>query len=369
MYRCLELAVRGAGRVSPNPMVGAVLVGSDGTVLGEGWHQAFGGPHAEVHAVKAAEKKYGVQALQEATLYVNLEPCNHHGKTPPCTDLVLQKKIPRVVVGMEDPFPETAGKGLRRLKARGVEVTQGVLGKASRRLNESYLHHLETGRPLVTVKVAQTLDGAIATAAGDARWISGKDSRMLVHRWRAITDAVMVGEGTARADDPRLTVRHVDGQQPLRIVLDRTGKLPVTLNLFSDGFAGQTVAAVGKSTEPQYRKTLEQHGGSVVQVAEVNGHLDLKELLNTLGQRHTPTGRPVQSLLVEAGTGLATALFQQQLIDRYFLFVAPKLLGGGKPAVADLGIRKMDQAVRFAEAAWQPVGQDVLFCGYRHSLA
>src|SRR5690606_28475973 len=185
MQRCLDLAARGAGHASPNPLVGAVLVSPDGEVLGEGWHRAWGGPHAEVEAVRDAEARGHAGRLAEATLYVSLEPCSHHGKTPPCTDLVLERRIPRVVVAHEDPFPEVAGRGLRRLRAAGVDVAVGVLAREARRLNEAFLRHVTTGRPLVTLKWAQTLDGQVATASGDSRWVSSEESRALVHRWRA----------------------------------------------------------------------------------------------------------------------------------------------------------------------------------------
>ena len=238
MQRCLALAARGAGYVSPNPLVGAVLVGPDGDVLGEGWHRRYGGPHAEAEAVRDAEARGHAGRLAEATLYVSLEPCSHHGKTPPCADLIVDRAIPRVVVAHEDPFPEVAGRGLRRLRA---EVTVGVGEREARRLNEAFLRHVATGRPLVSLKWAQTLDGQVATRSGDSRWVSSEASRALVHRWRAEMDAVLVGAGTARADDPRLTVRHVEGPQPLRVVLDRAGALPPSLQLFSDAQAGRTL--------------------------------------------------------------------------------------------------------------------------------
>jgi len=374
MQRCLDLAARGAGHASPNPLVGAVLVSPDGEVLGEGWHRAWGGPHAEVEAVRDAEARGHAGRLAEATLYVSLEPCSHHGKTPPCTDLVLERRIPRVVVAHEDPFPEVAGRGLRRLRAAGVDVAVGVLAREARRLNEAFLRHVTTGRPLVTLKWAQTLDGQVATASGDSRWVSSEESRALVHRWRAEQDAVLVGAGTARADDPRLTVRHawpgrqpgLEGRQPLRVVLDRVGALPSSLRLFTDGHAGRTVAVVGEAARPGYARALAAAGGRLLRVPERDGHLDLGVVLDRLGAGEgLPEGqRPVQSLLVEAGPGLATAFLQRDLADRLFVFVAPKVLGRGTPAVGDLGVSRMAEALTSAEAAWEPVGSDVLFRGY-----
>lgn len=375
MRRCLRLAQRGAGRVSPNPMVGAVLVGADGeAVLGEGAHERFGGPHAEVHALDDAG---AVAGLDAATLYVNLEPCAHHGKTPPCADLILEKGIGRVVVGMADPHAEAAG-GTERLRAGGVDVTAGVLEKKCRRLNEAFAHHVATGRPLLTLKQAQTLTGQVATANGDSRWISGDAARQRVHRWRRESDAVLVGSGTAAADDPRLTVRHVEAaaaEQPRRLVLDRTGRLPPALKLFSDAHAARTTAVVGtEQPAPGYAEALRDAGGGLLRVPERDGHLDLGALLDRLGSAE----RPVQSLFVEAGPGLATALFRQDLVDRFFLFIAPKLLGVGTPAVGTpavgalgidaMSIDAMDDALGFADHMWETVGGDVLFKGYRRPI-
>lgn len=367
----LELARRGAGDVSPNPMVGAVIVGEDGEVLGEGWHERFGEAHAEPNAIAAAEEAYSSAALRKATLYVNLEPCSHHGKTPPCAELIVEKQIPRVVVGMQDPNPKVSGSGLDRLRAAGVEVTTGVLEAECRRLNEAFTHHLQRGRPLLTLKVAQTLDGRVATSTGDSRWVSGKASRTLVHRWRAELDAVLVGSGTARADDPALTVRHawpgqqsgLEERQPRRVVLDREGRLPPSLQLFSDAHVDQTVVVVSEEAAPPYQAELEARGGQVLRVPERSGHLDLHVLLERLGA----SDPPVQSLLVEAGPGLATALFREGLVDRFFCFVAPKVVGEGVPVVGRLGITQMNKALTFAEHGWETIGEDLLFRGYMHS--
>ncbi len=368
MRRCLDLAARGAGRVSPNPMVGAVLVDAGGTLLGEGWHAAYGGPHAEPHAVAEAEQHHGPKALREAALYVNLEPCNHHGKTPPCVDLILEKGIPRVVAGMVDPFAEVAGRGLARLRERGVAVELGVLEKECRRFNEAFVHHVQTRRPLVTLKIAQTLDGFVATESGDARWVSGLAARERGHQWRAELDGVLVGSGTARQDDPALTVRHAEGRQPLRFVLDRAGTLSPHLNLFTDAFRHLTTAVVGEAARPAYADALHAAGGRLLRLPERDGHLDLDALLAHLGREGGREGRPLQSLLVEAGPGLATALLRQDLVDRLFLFVAPKLLGSGVPALHSLGLTRMAAALPFAEHTWEPIEGDFLFRGYRRAV-
>lgn len=367
MARCLALAERGAGHVSPNPMVGAVVVAPDGTLLGEGYHGRYGGPHAEVEALADAEAAHGAEALKTATLYVNLEPCCHHGKTPPCADLIVEKGVPRVVVGMTDPFPRVAGQGLARLRAAGVSVTTGVLEAACRRLNEAFVHHVRTGRPFLTLKLAQTLDGFLATETGDARWVTGPAARRRVHQLRATLDAVLVARGTAARDDPALTVRHVEGRQPVRLVLDRRGVLPPTLRLFSDTYAGHTVAVVGPEAQPAYAAALDAAGGRLLRIPAPDGKLDLGALLDRLGRDGGPDGRPLQSLLVEAGPGLATSLFREDRVDRLLLFIAPKLLGSGLPTLRSLGLTRMADARTFAEHTWETVGDDLLFCGYRQA--
>ena len=370
MSRCLELARLGAGYVSPNPLVGAVVVSEEGLVLGEGWHGRYGGPHAEVWAIRDALRRHDPEALKRATLYVNLEPCSHVGKTPPCSDLIVETGIPGVVVGMIDPFPRVSGRGIRRLEAAGVRVKVGVLGHESRRLNEAFTHHIETSRPLVTLKVAQSLDGHVATASGASQWITGPESRALVHRWRAELDAVLVGSGTARRDDPALTVRHVEGRQPLRIVMDSRGALSPGLRLFTDEHASSTVAVVAEGTRPAYAGQLAAAKGRVLPVpCRSDGLLDLHEMFALLGQSGGRDGCPVQSVLAEAGPRLATALFRMDLVDRYFLFLAPKLLGAGIPAVGDLGIADLEQALLFAETEWERVGADLLLKAYRRALA
>ena len=366
MRRALGRARDGAGHVSPNPMVGAVLVTPAGTVLGEGAHEVYGGPHAEANAIRDAEQQHGADALRNATLYVTLEPCCHHGKTPPCTNLILEKNIPRVVVGTIDPFPSAQGQGIRQLREQGVAVELGVCEHACRRLNEAFFHHVETGRPLVTLKLAQTVDGRVATRTGDSQWITGPEARTLVHQWRAELDGVLVVTGTARSDDPRLTVRHVDGPQPLRLVLDREGTLPPDRTLFSDDAAGRTLAVIGEETDrPAYADALADAGGHLLRIPETDDeHLDLPALLQRLGTDAGHDAEPLQSLLVEAGPGLATALLHQDLVDRFFCFVAPKVVGSGTPSVGDLGITEMDEARTFAEQEWEAVGEDMLLRGY-----
>jgi diaminohydroxyphosphoribosylaminopyrimidine deaminase/5-amino-6-(5-phosphoribosylamino)uracil reductase len=368
MMRCLDLAKMGAGYVSPNPLVGSVIVSESGHLLGEGYHARYGGPHAEVEAIRQVEGTVGAEELSKATLYVNLEPCTHHGKTPPCTDLIIKKGIQHVVVGMSDPFPEVAGNGIIRLRQAGVAVTVGALEPACKRLNEAYLHHLRSGNPLVTLKVATSLDGRVATASGDARWISGREARRMVHRWRAASDGILIGSSTARRDDPALTVRHVDGPQPLRYVLDREGSLPENLQLFTDVYVPRTCAIVGRDRLPSYESHLVKKGGRLLRLPERGNHIDLSELLHALGQSAETERGPLQSLFVEAGPRLATALLRKDLVDRYFHFLAPKLIGEGIQVLDDLSVIDLDDAHVFEEHNWEQVGSDILFRGYRRIL-
>jgi diaminohydroxyphosphoribosylaminopyrimidine deaminase/5-amino-6-(5-phosphoribosylamino)uracil reductase len=300
--------------------------------------------------------------LPTSTLYVNLEPCNHHGKTPPCTDLILDCRIPRVVVGTVDTSPAVRGAGLARLSEGGVAVSVGVLEDRCRRLNEAFFLRSRTGRPLVTVKIAQTLDGFIAARTGTSRWISCETSRTLVHSWRAESDAVLVGSGAARADDPALTVRHVGGRQPWRIVLDRDGSLPASLRLFTDDEVHRTVIVHGPDARPVYGADARKRGARILPTDERDGHLDLLHLIEQLGRGWE--GRALLSILVEAGPGLASALLRADLVDRLHIFVAPKLLGAGRRATDDLGIGRLDDALGFVEAEWETSGVDMLFTGY-----
>ena len=375
MQRCLDLAQQGAGRVSPNPMVGSVIVGGEGETLGEGFHGRFGGPHAEVEAFHDAEERGFGGRFSEASLYVNLEPCNYHGKTPPCAGLILEKQISRVIVGMEDPSPHVAGGGIARLREAGVEVTVGVLEGEAKRLNEAFVHHVATGRPLVTLKIAQTLDGKVGTLDSGPLMVSSLESRALVHRWRSELDAVLVGAGTAKADDPQLTVRHptfppkngagqaAEGRQPVRVVLDRTGELPPSLRLFSDEHVSKTVAVTGELATPAYETGLLANGGCLIRAPETDGHLDLPVVLEILGSGDG-LGRPVQSVLVEAGPGLATALLQHGLVDRLFVFTSPDIIGEGVPAF----LAWDTEPVSFADVEWERVGDDVLFRGFLRNV-
>ncbi len=363
MKRCLTLAAKADNAVSPNPRVGCVIVRDNGRRLGEGWHQYYGGPHAEIEAINQVLIKYGADALRESTLIVNLEPCNHHGKTPPCTDEIIKYGISGIIVGMRDPNHVASG-GIEHLRATsGITSITGVLSDECYRFNEAFVLWQFRKRPFVTLKLAQTLDGCIATASGKSKWITSKVARRRVHTMRKETDAILVGAGTASADNPSLTVRHVSGSQPLRIILDRQGQLSPKLKVFSDKMASKTVAIVGEGQCPIYRNQLIGCGGRVIEMSTDFGHIDLGALMDLLGNQ-----LQVQSLLVEAGPELSSALLDQDLVDRLHLFIAPKLIGDGLRPFHNLNTRHLTDSVIFESHSWEPLEDDLLFTGHKRPI-
>ncbi|MFA5668730.1 MAG: bifunctional diaminohydroxyphosphoribosylaminopyrimidine deaminase/5-amino-6-(5-phosphoribosylamino)uracil reductase RibD [Balneolaceae bacterium] len=362
MSEALTLANKAAGAVSPNPMVGCVIVAKNGEKIGEGYHKKYGGPHAEVIAVSSVKNK---KDLKDATVYVTLEPCSHFGKTPPCAELLSSLPIARVVVAMKDPNPKVNGKGLLHLKNAGKKTTVGVLEKEAEELNEFFIHHQSFGRPFITLKIAQTVDGYLAAADGDSQWISGKESRTLVHKWRAQYDAVLVGRATAMADNPELTVRHTSGRQPQRIVLDGPYELPKHLALFSDKHEEKTTIitwnkeASATDADPML-KVLKQNyfRGDIIQTSKLDGHVNLREAFKVLGEKG------IMSVLVEGGQQLSAALIRQGLVDKVHIFIAPKLLGAGTRSILDIGINRMNEITELKDISWKQVGSDMLLTGY-----
>ncbi|HEY8485765.1 MAG TPA: bifunctional diaminohydroxyphosphoribosylaminopyrimidine deaminase/5-amino-6-(5-phosphoribosylamino)uracil reductase RibD [Limnochordales bacterium] len=348
--RALALARRGLGQTSPNPAVGAVVV-RDGVVVGEGYHRQAGGPHAEVVALQHAGPR-----ASGATLYVTLEPCAHWGRTPPCTDAILQAGIRRVVACTVDPNPVVHGRGFARLREAGVEVAlaEPWAQAQARSLNEAYEKFITTGIPFVTCKAAISLDGKVATAAGQSRWITGPAAREAAHRLRALHDAVLVGVGTVLADDPMLNARLKAGsrrlRQPWRVVVDSQARTPPQAALFRPrGPAGPVVIAVTPSADPGRVEALRQAGAQVWQLpADATGRVDLRALLQALGRRS------IVSVLVEGGGTLHAALLQAGLVDRVVAFIAPCLIGGQRAPtfVEGEGCRALEQAWRLT---WRKV--------------
>ncbi|RLB07963.1 MAG: bifunctional diaminohydroxyphosphoribosylaminopyrimidine deaminase/5-amino-6-(5-phosphoribosylamino)uracil reductase RibD [Deltaproteobacteria bacterium] len=348
MKRTLLLARRGIGRVSPNPLVGAVIV-RHGEVIAEGYHRSFGGDHAEVDAIKRARGD-----VKGGTLYVNLEPCCHWGKTPPCTDALIKGGIKRVVVGTLDPNPSVNGKGVKILREHGIEVEVGVLEEEARKLNEVYFNYILTGLPFVTIKYAQTLDGRIATSLGESRWISSENSRKLAHRLRAQHDAILVGIGTVLADDPSLTVRWTKGKDPLRIVLDSRLRIPLNAQVLLE--EGDTLVVTTDQYDREKFAEIKKKGKEIlIAQRDKKGWVELQPLLKTLIKKD------VSSILVEGGRKVITSFLKDNLANRMVIITAPLILGEGVAGIGDLGIMELKSAIKPSSYKVSRVGGDMVF--------
>jgi diaminohydroxyphosphoribosylaminopyrimidine deaminase/5-amino-6-(5-phosphoribosylamino)uracil reductase len=364
MRLALRLGGRGYGRTSPNPMVGAVLV-KGGKVIGQGWHHRAGQPHAEIEALRDAEKKGA--SLSGATLYVTLEPCCTHGRTPPCTDAIKDAGIKRVVAAAIDPNPAHAGRGFRILRRAGIQVTTGVLAEEAARLNEAFNHWIVHRTPFVIVKAAMTLDGKIATASGESKWITGEKARGEGMKLRQGADAILVGVNTVLADNPSLTVRQgprskIQGPRPKvqaprlqRIVLDSQARTPFRAKVVSDEFAGLTTIVVGKGAPAKRVQALEKRV-NVLRAPLKHGRIDLGWLLGRLGSEN------VTSLLVEGGGEVNASFLLGGLAQRVAFFYAPMILGGrdSRKAVAGEGARRLDEILSLHEVEWRHVGDDLM---------
>ena len=349
MKLALKLAAKGRGYASPNPMVGAVIV-KKGRIIGQGWHRCCGENHAEVNAIQNATEN-----VAGSTMYVTLEPCCHSGKTPPCTDLIIQKKIKRVVIGTADSNPLVSCKGINRLKATGIEVKAGVLEDQCRSLNEVFFHFMETGLPFVTVKYAQTLDGRIATATGQSQWISSPASLKFAHQLRAEHDAILVGIGTVLKDNPTLTVRMVRGRNPLRIVVDNCLAVTTEFNVMQDLSGMPTLIATTKSASDPAFRALAKAGAELVRVrSDKNNHVSLQQLLQLLAARN------ISSVLIEGGSQIITSALKDNLVNRLVTVIAPKILGKGIEAVGDLNIRNLKEARILSLKSVSKKGTDVI---------
>ena len=352
MRSALELAAGGTGWVSPNPLVGCVIV-KDGEVVGRGYHQRFGGPHAEVHALREAGGR-----VRGAVLYVTLEPCCHTGKTPPCVDAILQAQAGRVVVAMRDPNPRVNGGGLAQLENTGVDVTVGVCEGEARRLNEAFVKYITTRRPFITSKSAITLDGKIATRSGASRWITGEMARAAGHQLRHANDAILVGVGTVLQDDPQLTTR-LPGQRganPLRVVADSTLRLAATAQVTEVAKDRRTLIATTEQAAEAKARALRDRGVEVICLPACgDGRVNLDALCKVLG------ARGIASVLVEGGAALTASLLRRRLIDKMVFFVAPKIIGGdGISVFGPCGVDTMEQAMSLRDLTSRRVGADVM---------
>jgi diaminohydroxyphosphoribosylaminopyrimidine deaminase / 5-amino-6-(5-phosphoribosylamino)uracil reductase len=354
LARAIGLAEQGRGAVSPNPLVGAVL-GRREEILGEGFHRAVGGPHAEVEAIEDAS---GVD-LRGATLYVSLEPCCHHGRTPPCTEAIVEAGIERVVVASDDPSEHACGRGLGILRDEGVEVVMadGDLATRARLQNQPFRKHARTGRPFVLFKSAMSIDGKVATRTGDSKWISGEQSRAVAHRWRAECDGVAVGIGTALLDDPQLTAR-TGGvvRQPRRIVFDSMARLPLSSNLVRGAREHPLTVVVSRAAPRSATDALGTHGAEVVVAAGENEPARIRSALDQLG------AAGLASILLEGGPHLAGAFFDAGEIDEVRLFLAPVMLGGkgARNVLEGEGSEAVDEALRASSLDCQRVDHDLL---------
>ena len=358
LSRAIELARRGTGAVRPNPVVGAVIARGE-EVLGEGWHNEYGGAHAEVNAIEAC----GLADLRGATLYVSLEPCCHDGKTPPCTDAILQAGIGRVVVASDDPTEKASGRGLGILRDEGVEVlmADGELATSARLLNQAFRKHARSGRPWVRFKSAMTLDGKVATRTGDSKWISGEASRELAHRWRASVDAVVVGIGTALADDPQLTARPEGipaelSRQPRRVVFDTLARLPLSSQLVGAASEMPLTVVVSRAAPRADTDALEAAGVRVMVATGENEPARVRSALDQLG------ADGIASLLLEGGPHLAGAFLDAEEIDEIRLFLAPLVLGGSsaRDPLEGGGVEHISEVVRTLTFDCERVGEDLL---------
>lgn len=355
MKKALNLAAKGKGFVSPNPMVGAVLV-KNGQIIAEGFHKKFGGPHAEIDCLKGLD-----ESANGATLYVNLEPCSHYGKTPPCTEAILRAGLTKVVMAMEDPNPLVAGKGMKFLQENGINVISGILEKEARILNEVYIKNITTQKPFVAVKVASTLDGKIATKKGHSKWITGSISRDYVHSLRSYYDGILVGINTILTDNPSLNCR-LEGKMkkdPVRIILDSGLRIPLEAKVIDSSKVAPLVVFTLSQDEVKINK-LKAKGVQVVQ--QTRGHkISIDFVITKLTELN------INSLLVEGGSEIIWSFFNEGYVDKYYLFIAPKIIGGGQavPVISGEGVDTMDEAIIMKLDESRLLGDDILLTYYR----
>lgn len=354
MQMAIDLAARGKGRTSPNPMVGAVIVKGD-TVIASGYHRKAGTAHAEA----AALKKAGLRA-KGATLYVNLEPCCHTEKrTPPCTKAVIQAGIKEVVTAMIDPNPKVSGKGLKELRKAGIKTRTGVMKEEARKLNEAFIKHMVRKRPFVILKIAQSIDGKIATAAGESKWITGSEARARVHKLRNEVDALIVGIGTVKADDPSLDCRTRGGRNPYRIIVDSRLEIPLNSRVLKHN-DGKTIVASTEKADKDRLDTLGSMGIRVLSIREKAGKVDLHSLMTELGKLG------MTSVMIEGGSSIASSALSERIVDKVMFFTAPKIIGGvdAVPSIGGKSPALLRNAIKLEDMQMFRLGEDLLIEGY-----
>lgn len=351
----LKLASKAMGQTSPNPLVGAVIV-KNGKIIGQGFHLHAGTLHAEINALHEAGRN-----AAGADLYLNLEPCSHYGRTPPCVDAIIERKIKKVIVGMMDPNPLVNGRGIKKLKRAGVEVTTGILEEECRKLNEVFIKYITTRCPFVILKVAASLDGRIASESGDSKWITNEKSREYVHKLRSEVDAVLVGIGTVQKDDPMLTTRLKGGKgkDPIRIVVDSTLKISPKAKVFNPASKAQTIIATTPKVSPKKIKIIEKLGAQILIVPSQN-RVDLNLLMEALGKEE------ITSVLIEGGSEINTSALQAGIVDKVLFFYAPRIIGGKKAPliVGGEGVAKVEDAFLLHQIKTRRFGEDVMIEGY-----
>ncbi|VVB52707.1 2,5-diamino-6-ribosylamino-4(3H)-pyrimidinone 5'-phosphate reductase [uncultured archaeon] len=349
MRQCIKLAKKGF--TSPNPMVGAVIV-KNGAVIAEGYHKQAGKPHAEIEALRKAGKK-----AEGATMYVNLEPCCHFGKTPPCTKAIIKAGIKEVAAATKDPNPLVAGNGLRELNKAGIKTRHGILKKEAQPLNEAFIHYMTKKTPYVTLKMATTLDGKTATSTGESKWITGEKSRRNVHEMRARNDAIIVGVNTILKDNPTLTTHKISKKDPLKAILDSHLRTPPTAKILKEG---KTIIFTTPQHNPNKRIHLESKGAKIIVTNAKNGRTNIKDAVKTLGKLG------ITSILIEGGSEVAADALKEKVVHKVVFYVAPKIIGGrrSKPAVGGEGVASLSKAYRIREFSAEPCGEDIILSGY-----
>ncbi len=348
MAQALKLAAKAKGMTSPNPLVGALVV-KRGQIVGRGFHKKAGTEHAEVLALNEAQER-----AKNATLYVTLEPCSHWGRTPPCTDKIIQAGIREIIIGTKDPNPKV--NGAQELKAHGLKFKMGILEDEINKINETYNTYMKHNRPFVLLKVATTLDGKIATKSGESKYISGPASRRKVHEMRSIVDAVIVGSRTVHKDDPQLTTRLVKGKNPFRVVVDSKCSVPLNSKMFKE--PGSAIIATTTNAPLQKIEAARQKGIEVIVGKPKDGKVDIKHMLSELANKE------ITHVMVEGGAQLNGAFLAARLVDKMMVFLAPDVLGEGISSVGDLGITKLNKAIKLTNIQTEKLGKDILVEGY-----
>lgn len=355
MRKALEIADKGRGMVSPNPMVGAIIVKAD-RIIGEGYHEKYGGSHAEVNAFSNAD----IDEVEGATMYVTLEPCSHYGKTPPCVDKIIEKKIAKVVIGVLDPNPLVAGKGVEKLKSAGIEVEVGVLEEECKKKNQVFMKYIIDKTPFVIMKAAMSLDGKIATKTGESKWITGGIAREEVHKLRNEVAGIMVGVNTVIMDDPELTCRIKDGKNPIRIIVDSALRIPKQSNIVNSSSKIRTIIATTDKAMEKDIVELKNKGVEILVTNTKEGKVDLKDLMKRLGSLG------IDSVLLEGGGELNYSALKSGIVDKVQIYIAPKIIGGSlvKGPVSGEGIQLLRDAFMLKSLSTKVVGEDILIEGY-----